>query len=1042
MKRSLEQRTIAKISRRLLPLIVGIYFVAYIDRTNVGFAALEMNKSLGFSDYIYGWAAGIFFIGYFFFEVPSNIILVRTGARVWIARIMVTWGIISGMMALVTGPKSFLLLRFILGVAEAGFFPGILLYFTFWFPAAYRARVIAVLFMAVPGSNAIGAAMSGAILGLDGVLNLAGWQWIFIIEAVPAILLAAAVLILLPDGPSAAKWLAPDEKEFLEEQLAAERAVVQEKRRALTVGEALTDRRVLVLAAIYLTVVTATYGITFFLPQIIKSLGLSNVATGLVTAIPYVVGTLGMMLWGWSSDRQVERRWHYVIACALAGAGLVAAGWLHSPVAAIMALSVAAIGLYGAKPVFWPLPSMFLSGEAAAAGLAMINSMGNLGGFIGPYVVGWIATDTDSFGRSLFFLAACAWLSGLIGLLAIPGRRAVLRSAGLQPAPASVLSGAPFSPFGTHTPQWQWTGDRIGGFVVHAPYRLRALVRANEIWLTVLAGMIGVVTGVAVLIIYAITQTIHRVLFDLPPGQGLSTAGSVEAWRVAIIPAAGGLLLGLTGLALARWRPRQAADPIEANALYGGRMSVLDSLIVTGQTILSSGVGASVGLEAGYTQISSALGSWLGRSFRVRRADMRLLVGCGAAGAIASAFNAPLTGAFYAFELIIGTYNLANLAPVAAATITSLLVVRLVRPGTHEIDLSSLTSIGPSDVIPIITLSLVCALAGIVVMRSVTLSEQVFRRSRIPVWLRPCLGGLVVGGLALITPQVLSSGHAALYVDLPGEFTLAQLASLSVLKGMASAISIGSGFRGGLFFASLFLGALVGKFFFGVLALTEVVRTLPEPVYAVIGMSSLAVAIVGGPLTMAFLALESTSSLTVTFAAFAASVVSSLTVRRAFGYSFSTWRFHLRGEAIRSAVDVGWMRNLTVERMMGKEFATVPLDTPVESLRAQFPLGTIQRLVAVDEQDRYAGMILVQDLHSVAPETSRLAGLLHQQRDVLLPHMMVKEAIALFERTETDVLAVVDNPENMRVIGVLSEQFALRRYSEQLDRQRRVLSGE
>jgi chloride channel protein, CIC family len=1022
----------------LLPLVVGIYFVAYIDRTNIGFAALEMNKSLGFSEYTYGWGAGIFFLGYFLFEVPSNILLFRTGARVWIARIMLSWGVVSGMMALVTGPTSFLVFRFLLGVAEGGFFPGILLYFTFWFPAAYRARVIAVLFMAVPGSNAFSAAISGAVLGLEGVLGLAGWQWIFIVESVPAILLAVAVLGLLPNRPSAAGWLDPDEKAWLESQLTAERTLVQKTHRELTIGQTLRDRRVLVLSIIYLTIVAANYGMTFFLPQIIKSLGLSNLETGLVTGIPYVIGTLGMMLWGYSSDRHAERRLHYVSACALAGVGLAAAGWLEGSPAAIMALSVAAIGLYGALPVFWPLPSMFLSGEAAAAGLAMINSMGNLGGFIGPYVVGWIATDSKGFGASLCFLAACAWLSGLIELIAIPGRGAIPRAAS---AVSEVLPGARFSPFGKYTPQWEWTGDRIGGFVLHAPYRLRALVRANEIWLTVLAAAIGAITGVAVLAIYASTQFVHRILFNLQPGHGLSAGGPLDAWRVALVPGLGGLLLGLAGLGLTRWRPGPVADPIEANALYGGRMSVLDSLIVAGQTILSSGVGASVGLEAGYTQISSALGSWLGRSFRVRRADMRILVGSAAAGAIGSAFNAPLSGAFYAFELIIGTYNIASLAPVAAATITSLLVVRLVRPEAHEISIPLLGSIEPSDVVPVVTLSLVCALAGIFVMRSVTLSEQVFRRSRIPAWLRPCLGGLVVGGLALITPQVLSSGHSALYVDLPGRFTLAQLASLSVLKGLASAVSIGSGFRGGLFFASLFLGALVGKFFFGVLALLTVVRTLPEPAYAVIGMSSLAVAIVGGPLTMTFLALESTGNLTVAFLAFAASVVSAVTVRRTFGYSFSTWRFHLRGEAIRSAVDIGWMRSLTVGRMMSKEFRTVPRDSSVGALRRQFALGAIQRLVAVDEQNRYAGMILVQDLHSVS-DVSRPYELLHQQRDVLLPQMTIKEAIEAFEKAESDALAVVDNLGDRHVIGVLTEQFALRRYSEQLDRQRRVLSGE
>jgi CIC family chloride channel protein len=1035
MKRTAEQRTIAKISRRLLPLVVGIYFVAYIDRTNVGFAAIEMNKTLGFSNYVYGWGAGMFFLGYFLFEIPSNVILLRTGARVWIARIMISWGLISGLMALVTGQNSFLALRFLLGVAEAGFFPGILLYFTFWFPAAYRARVIAVLFLAVPGSNAVAAAISGAVLGLDGFLNLAGWQWIFVIESVPAILLALAVLTFLADGPSTATWLTAEEKAWLQTQLAAERTLIQTGSTELTLGQTLRDGRVLILAMLYLTIVTATYGITFFLPLIVQSLGLHDMATGFVASIPYVVGTLGMVLWGYSSDRHVERKWHYVGACALAGVGLIAAAYVHSAPASVLALSVAAVGLYGAKPVFWPLPSMFLTGEAAAVGFALINSLGNLGGFAGPYIVGWLATDTRGFTGALWFLAACALLSDLIGLLAMPTRLAGEGSA------HPTAQGASFSPFGRFTPHWRWTGDQIEGFLVHAPYRLRALVRANEIWLTALAGVMGILTGIAVLAISASTQLIHVILFGLPAGHGLSMGGRVDAWRLVLVPPVGGLLFGLASWRVMRWRPRPAADPIEANALHGGRMSLFDSLIVTGQTIFSSGVGASVGLEAGYTQISSALCSWFGRAFRVRREDLRILVGCGAAGAIAGAFNAPLTGAFYGFELIIGTYNIASLAPVAAATITSFLVVRLVNPEPREIDLTALGSIQPSDVVPIITLSLVCALAGIIVMRSVTLSEQVFRRSRIPTWLRPCLGGCAVGGLALITPQVLSSGHSAVNVDLPAHLSLTQLATFSVLKGLASAISIGAGFRGGLFFASIFLGALVGKFFFGVLVLVSVVRTLPEPVYAVIGMSALAVAIVGGPLTMSFLALEMTGSITVTFAAFVASVVSSLTVRRAFGYSFSTWRFHLRGEAIRSAVDVGWMRNLTAARMMGKEYGVVRLDSSLETLRQRFAQASVQRLVVVDEQDRYVDMILAQDLH-FAPTVASISDLLHHQRNVLLPDMTVKEAIALFESTETDALAVVDSLETMHVIGVLTEQFALRRYTEQLDRQRRVLSGE
>jgi ACS family tartrate transporter-like MFS transporter len=418
MASSIEQRTIRKISWRLLPLIVIIYFVAYIDRTNVGFAALTMNKALGLTSYVFGWGAGIFFLGYFLFEVPSNVILEKTGARIWIARIMITWGIISGAMAFATGPASFLTLRFLLGVAEAGFFPGMILYFTFWFPKAYRARVISALFIAVPGSNALAAIISGAILDMDGVLGLAGWQWMFIIEAVPAVLLAFAVLALMTDRPALATWLAPDEKEWLETQLADERRRI-ESAEHLSLGRALMDTRVLALSAIYFTIVTATYGITFFLPQIVKGIGLSNMQTGLVTAIPYTIGTIGMLLWGASSDRHDERRWHFCLAAVLAAAGLVGAGMFGSSFTALAFMSVATIGLYGSKPAFWPMPSVFLTGTAAAGGIAMVNSIGNLGGYVGPFIVGWIKDSTGSFEAGLYFLAASALASGIIAWFAV-----------------------------------------------------------------------------------------------------------------------------------------------------------------------------------------------------------------------------------------------------------------------------------------------------------------------------------------------------------------------------------------------------------------------------------------------------------------------------------------------------------------------------------------------------------------------------------------------------------------------------------------------
>lgn len=409
----------AKISWRLLPLIVVIYFVAYIDRTNVGFAASGMNKDLGFTPYVYGWGAGIFFLGYFLFEVPSNVILHRVGARVWIARIMVTWGIVSGLMMFITGPASFMTVRFLLGVAEAGFFPGVLLYFTYWFPAAYRARVVSALFLAVPGSNAVAAALSGAILQLDGTWELAGWRWMFLLESLPAILLAPVVLAVLTDRPSAATWLSADERAWLEGQLASERRTIEGAQKHLTLFQALTDGRVVGLSMIYLTIVTATYGITFFLPLIVKAHGLSDVSTGFATAIPYTIGTIGMVLWAYSSDRRHERRWHFFVAAIVAGIGLVAAGLSTGIVTSLAAMSVAAIGLYGSKPAFWPLPSTFLSGTAAAGGIAMVNSIGNLGGFVGPYIVGWIKDSTQSYASGLFFLAACAFASGVIALVVV-----------------------------------------------------------------------------------------------------------------------------------------------------------------------------------------------------------------------------------------------------------------------------------------------------------------------------------------------------------------------------------------------------------------------------------------------------------------------------------------------------------------------------------------------------------------------------------------------------------------------------------------------
>ncbi|HUB49259.1 MAG TPA: chloride channel protein [Acetobacteraceae bacterium] len=577
--------------------------------------------------------------------------------------------------------------------------------------------------------------------------------------------------------------------------------------------------------------------------------------------------------------------------------------------------------------------------------------------------------------------------------------------------------------------------------MLHAPQVLRALVRANEVWLVILAAFIGAGTGVIVHVMTLSAQFLHARLFGIDMDQHLSATARVAPLRALLVPVLGGLAVGLFSLAIRRIWPRPAVDPIEANALYGGRISLRDSITVMLQTILSNGVGASIGLEAGYTQMGAGLASRIGRAFRLRRSEQRLIVGCGAAAAIGGAFNGPLTGAFYAFELIIGTYTLGTFAPVVVASVVAVSVVNALGPPPFELALTP-PPLRPQDYVPILAVGAICALIGIAIMRGVTALEGWLRRTGIPAWLRPAAGGAVVGVLALATPMVLSSGHGAIGMVIETPFPIWWLGLLVVMKACATATSIASGFRGGLFFASLFLGTLVGKFLGTAFDLVGTAHAVPATVTAVAGMSSMATAIIGGPMTMGMLALEATGSLPLTIAVMGVCVLSALTVRRTFGYSFATWRFHLRGEAIRGAVDVGWMRGLTVGRMMRRDVRSVRRETPVEAVRRDFPLGSTQRLVVLDDADRYAGITLIGELHASEAGGGTLADFLHDQETMLLPQMTIKEAVAMFEAAESDVLAVVDGPETRQVIGLLTEQYALRRYSEELDRQRRGLSGE
>lgn len=580
----------------------------------------------------------------------------------------------------------------------------------------------------------------------------------------------------------------------------------------------------------------------------------------------------------------------------------------------------------------------------------------------------------------------------------------------------------------------------ISPLSVDFPRRLRALVRARELSIVVLAALVGAAAGLTVAAMGVVVDLLHAMLFALPPEAHLSGARAIEPIR-ALVPLIGGILFGLSLALLARWRPGGEVDPIEANALHGGRMSFRGSLIVACQTMWSSGVGASVGLEAGYTQLASGIASNIGRRLRLRRPDLRLLVGCGAAAAISGAFGAPIAGAFYAFELIIGSYTPASLAPVGIAALNGYLATHWLRP-TGIIAASSGTVAG-SDLVIASLLGLAAALLGITLMRGVALWERVSSQLRVPVWLRPAIGGALVGALALISPQVLGSGHGALHLTAMVELPLTTIALIFVLKSLASVISLGSGFRGGLFFASLLIGALGGRLFAAGANWVWPDLMLNPDTYAVIGMGALSASVIGGPLTMTFIALESTGDFWLTTAVLIAVILSAQLTREWFGYSFATWRFHLRGQAIRSAADVGWLRDLTVGRMMRRDVKTVPDDLPLADFRQRIPLGSTSHAVAIDPDGNYAGMVIVAEAHSIDnPDVQSIAPLLHQRDVMLVPTMNAKEAAAAFDREEAESLAVVSSFADRKVIGLMSEAYTLRRYAEESDRRRRELLGE
>ncbi|MGK9236685.1 MFS transporter [Inquilinus limosus] len=417
---AIEKRVYRKVFWRIVPFLMLCYVIAYLDRVNVGFAKLQMSQDLGFSEAVFGLGAGIFFVGYFLFEVPSNVILHRVGARVWIARIMITWGIVSAAFMFVPSAPWFYALRFLLGLAEAGFYPGIILYLTYWYPSHRRAKIIAVFMAAIPVSGIFGNPLSGWIMdAFHETHGLAGWQWMFLIEAIPAVLIGLAVLFVLDNSVREAKWLTEEEKAVIEREIAAD---AKGKDSPASLGAVFRDGRVWLSCFIYFAFVSGQYGLTFWMPTLVKATGVTgNLNIGLISAIPFLCAVVAMILFGQSADRRRERRWHLVIPATMGAVGFVVAATASDTTIAIAFLSLAAAGVLTCAPLFWSLPTAFLHGAAAAAGIAMINSIGNLAGFASPYAIGLLKDLTGSTEFGMYMLAIMLVL-GAAAVLTTPAK--------------------------------------------------------------------------------------------------------------------------------------------------------------------------------------------------------------------------------------------------------------------------------------------------------------------------------------------------------------------------------------------------------------------------------------------------------------------------------------------------------------------------------------------------------------------------------------------------------------------------------------------
>jgi CIC family chloride channel protein len=577
-------------------------------------------------------------------------------------------------------------------------------------------------------------------------------------------------------------------------------------------------------------------------------------------------------------------------------------------------------------------------------------------------------------------------------------------------------------------------------------FRMQGRLRSNEPTQILVCAAFGAVIGAMVAGLHKLVDLGHELAFNISGGNSLSTGIGVDMERVLYVPVIGGLLLGLSALIMRYFGAREIVDPVEANALHGGRMSGRDSSRLVVDTLISNVSGVAVGMEAGYSQLGASVLSKVGQYFKLRRTDQRIFVCAGAAAAIAAAFNAPVTGAFYGFELVLGSYTIPALAPVAAAALAGVMMDRaLVHPDSlffvqHIFDfnqwLYALFAL----------LGVFAAGFSILAMQAVTWVERGLRRLPLPQWLRPAIGGLLVTALAYPIPQVLGSGHGAIQLVFDRNPALTTLAVLLFAKLVASALSLGAGYRGGMFSTSLFLGCLFGATFADVVAFVAPDLAMHRAALMMVGMGSVAAAVIGAPLTMVFLVLEGTGNFPMTVGVMVGVLVSSTIVRMTFGYSFSTWRFHQRGIGIRGAHDIGWLADLTVGRLMRADPKVVQEGMSVREVRAKYPPGAAKRVFVISKEGTFLGALDMAEIHDVKQDEAldgKFARDFAAHDDLyLLAYENVRTAITRFEEKEVESLPVLDSTVEKSVVGYMTEHYALRRYNQELERRRSADLGE